>query len=605
MGTNITAVVTGVVDAYKKDRSRLLDIVRDVQAQLGCVNDEAAAQIAASMNVSRVDVDGVVTFYHFFSKTPVGKYSVYLNNSVTAQMNGRAAVAKSFTDLAGCQFGQTTADGLIGLFDTSCIGMNDQEPAALINGVVFTRLNADKVKSIVGDMKAGKKVEDMVRDHGDGANQSALVKSMVNNNIQRKGPVIFAPFESGKALKAAVAKSPDDVIEELKVSNIRGRGGAGFPTGMKWEFCRKAQGAKHYVVCNADEGEPGTFKDRVILTEAPALLFEGMAIGGYAVGASEGVLYLRAEYMYLRKYLEDVLDGLRKKSVLGANAGGKSGFNFDIKIQMGAGAYICGEESALIESAEGKRGEPRNRPPFPVQNGYMGYPTTVNNVETYCAAARIVLEGGKWFKSMGTAQSAGTKLVSVSGDCRKPGVYEIEFGTTVQTLLELVDGRTARAVQVGGPSGTCVGKKDFGRRICYDDLATGGSIIIIGPNRDLLEVVHNFMEFFVEESCGWCAPCRAGNQLLLHKLEKIMHGHGTEGDLKELESWCKIVKSMSRCGLGQTSPNPIATTLQNFREVYEAKIRKGADYDTEFDLLASVQESCRVAGRIPNIHEEH
>ncbi|TAL39953.1 MAG: hypothetical protein EPN93_00080 [Spirochaetes bacterium] len=605
MGTNIATVVTGVVDAYKKDRSMLLEIVRDVQAQLGCVSDDAISQIAKSLNVSRVDVDGVVTFYHFFSKTPVGKYSVYLNNSVTAHMNGRAAVAKSFSDQAGCNFGQTTSDGLIGLFDTSCIGMNDQEPAAIINGAVFTRLNEDKVKSIVAAMKAGKKVGDMVKEYGDGANQSALVKAMVNNNVQRKGPVLFAPFESGKAIKAATAQSSEDVIEELKISNVRGRGGAGFPTGMKWEFCRNAQGAKHYVVCNADEGEPGTFKDRVILTELPALLFEGMAVAGYAVGASEGILYLRAEYMYLKPYLEDVLQALRKKSVLGMNAGGKSGFNFDIKIKMGAGAYICGEESALIESAEGKRGEPRNRPPFPVQSGYMGYPTTVNNVETYCSAARIVLEGGKWFKSMGTAQSAGTKLVSVSGDCRKAGVYEIEFGTTVQTLLEMVDGRTAKAVQVGGPSGTCVGKKDFGRRICYDDLATGGSVIVIGPNRDILEVVQNFMEFFVEESCGWCTPCRAGNQILLHKLEKIRSGHGTVTDLSELEYWCKIVKTMSRCGLGQTSPNPIATTIQNFRELYEARLIKGEDYATEFDLLASVQDSCKAAGRIPNIHEEH
>jgi [NiFe] hydrogenase diaphorase moiety large subunit len=484
------------------------------------------------------------------------------------------------------------------------MGMNDQEPSAIINGVVFTKLTPEKAGELVDAMKAGKNMQDMVKGYGDGANQSALVKSMVNNNVHKKGSVLFAPFGPGSAVKAAAARKPEDVIEEVKIANLRGRGGAGFPTGMKWEFCRNAEGGRHIVVCNADEGEPGTFKDRVILTELPHMLFEGMAVAGYAVGAEEGIVYLRAEYMYLKRYLENVLEDLRKKNILGKNIAGKSGFNFDVRVQFGAGAYICGEESALLESAEGKRGEPRNRPPFPVQKGYMGLPTTVNNVETFCCAARIMLEGGKWFKSMGTAQSAGTKLLSVSGDCKKPGVYEVEFGTTVQTLLQMAEGRTARAVQIGGPSGACVGKKDFGRRICYDDLATGGSMIIIGAQRNLLEVVHNFMEFFVEESCGWCVPCRAGNQILLHKLEKIMQGHGTEGDLKDLDSWGKVVKSMSRCGLGQTSPNPILTTLQNFHELYESKIKKGVEFATEFDLRAAVQESCRAVGRIPNIHEE-
>jgi len=492
---NLGTVVSQVVEKYNKDKTRLMDIVTDVQSELGFVSDEAVVQLAKALGVSKVDIDGVVTFYHFFSKTPVGKYSVYLNNSAVANMKGRAAVAKAFEEAAGCSFGRTTEDGVMGLFDTSCIGMNDQEPAAIINGVIFTDLTPDKAKELVADMKAGKEVSELVKNFGDGNNQSELIKSMVNNNIQKKGPVLFAPFEIGSALKAAVAKTPDDVIEEVKLSNLRGRGGAGFPTGMKWDFCRQAEGSKHYVVCNADEGEPGTFKDRVVLTEIPEMLFEGMAVAGYAVGAEEGILYLRAEYLYLRKFLEKVLEDLRSKNVLGKNAGGKEGFNFDIRIQMGAGAYICGEESALIESAEGKRGEPRNRPPFPVQNGYLGYPTTVNNVETFCCASRIMLEGGEWFKKMGTAQSSGTKLLSVSGDCKKPGIYEVEFGTTIQTLLEMVEGRTAKAVQVGGPSGTCVGKKDYGKRICYDDLGTGGSMIIVGPDRDLFEVVHNFMEF--------------------------------------------------------------------------------------------------------------
>ncbi len=600
---NLDAVVKQVVTKYKNDKTRLMDIITDVQTELGCVSDEAVVQIARQLDISKVDVEGVITFYHFFTKIPRGKYTVYLNNSAVANMKGRAAVARAFEEAVGCSFGRTTSDGLIGLYDTSCIGMNDQEPAAIINGVVFTNLTSDKVKEIVAGMKAGKDVKDLVKEYGDGANQSDLIRAMVKNNIMRKGPVLFAPYEQGSAIKAALSKKPEDVIEEVKIANLRGRGGAGFPTGMKWEFCRKAEGTMHYVICNADEGEPGTFKDRVILTELPHMLFEGMAIAGYAVGANEGIVYLRAEYLYLKKYLEKVLEDLRAKNILGKNIAGK-GFDFDIRIQMGAGAYVCGEESALIESAEGKRGEPRNRPPFPVQRGYLGYPTTVNNVETLCCAVRIMLEGGEWFAKMGTAQSKGTKLLSVSGDCQNPGVYEVEFGITISTLLEMVGGRTAKAVQIGGPSGTCIGKKDFGRRICFDDLATGGSIIVIGPDRDLFEIVHNFMDFFVEESCGWCVPCRAGNVILKQKLEKIMSGKASTKDIQELEEWCKIVKATSRCGLGQTSPNPIYTTIQNFREMYEAKVKKDTDYVSTFDLLAAVEESCKAAGRIPKV-EEH
>jgi len=581
----------------------MLDVIRDTQAELGQVSDEAIKAIAKEMNVSTVDVEGVVTFYHFFSKKPVGKYAVYLNNSAVSVMKGCYQIAKVFEQEVGCKFGEVSADGKIGLHYTSDIGMNDQEPAAIINGVIFTSLTSDKVKAIVADMKAGKAVKDMVKEYGDGKNQAELIKAMVKNNIQKKGPVLFAPFTPGSALKKALSMTPEQVIEEVKISNLRGRGGAGFPTGMKWDFTRQAKGDKKYIVCNGDEGEPGTFKDRVIFTEIPEMMFEGMAIAGYAIGADEGLLYLRGEYMYLKNYLEDVLSKMRQQGILGKNAGGKAGFNFDIKIQMGAGAYVCGEESALIESAEGKRGEPRNRPPFPAQRGFMGKPTSVNNVESFCCAARIILEGGEWFAKMGTAQSKGTKLLSVSGDCKKPGIYEVEFGTTIQTLLEECDGRGAKAVQVGGPSGVCVDKSKFGQRICYDDLATGGSIIVIGPDRDLFEVVHNFMEFFEEESCGWCTPCRVGNQILLHKLEKVMSGHGTETDLKEMEQWCVTVKSMSRCGLGQTSPNPIYTTLKNFREMYEAKIQKGKDYATEFDLAAAVKDSCAVVGRKPNLGE--
>jgi [NiFe] hydrogenase diaphorase moiety large subunit len=415
--------------------------------------------------------------------------------------------------------------------------------------------------------------------------------------------VIFGPFEPGTAIKKAVAQKPEDVIAEIKKAKLLGRGGAGFPTGLKWEFCRREKCDMRYVLCNADEGEPGTFKDRVILTEMPELLFEGMAVAGYAIDAREGLLYLRSEYAYLRSHLEAVLERMRREKLLGKNIAGSSDFSFDITIVLGAGAYICGEESALLESAEGRRGEPRNRPPFPVQTGYRNLPTTVNNVETLCTAAKIILHGAPWFLSMGTAKSSGTKLISVSGDCERPGVYELEFGLTVQELLDIAGARDAYAVQVGGPSGTCISRQDFRRRIAFEDLPTGGSFMIFGPWRNIFEIVDNFMDFFIEESCGWCTPCRVGNSLLKGKLEKIMAGRGSVQDLRDLEAWGKNIRALSRCGLGQTSPNPILSTLQNFRELYEAAIDRQKEFVPNFDLAEASLEAARLTQRQPVMEE--
>jgi [NiFe] hydrogenase diaphorase moiety large subunit len=367
---------------------------------------------------------------------------------------------------------------------------------------------------------------------------------------------------------------------------------------MTWEFSAAAEGDCRYVICNADEGEPGTFKDRVILTEKPDLLFEGMTIGGYAIGAECGILYLRGEYAYLRPFLGEVLNKRRQAGLLGKDVLGKQGFDFDIRIQMGAGAYICGEETALISSCEGLRGDPKNRPPFPAQKGYEEKPTVVNNVETFCCVARILDKGPGWFAQIGSKGSPGTKLLSVSGDCRRPGVYELPFGLRVRELLERAGAEDAAAVQIGGPSGQMIGRDDFERSICYDDLATGGSVMIFGPDRDVLQVAEKFMEFFVEESCGYCTPCRVGNVLLLEKLQDILAGRGAVEDFEYLQSLGETVKTASRCGLGQTSPNPILSTLKNFRDAYEARMAKEPSVlRPSFDINAALADASAIAGR--------
>ncbi len=594
-----------IVLGHPKDPAALLDVIRDVQERLGHVSAEAVARIASHLKLAEAEVRGAVTFYHFFSLTPRGVSTVYLNDSITSRMKGRTAVAKAFEEAAGCRFGEVAADGRIGLFPTSCIGMNDQEPSAIVDGTIFTNLTPEKAGAIVAGLRAGKAARDQVVELGDGANQSDLVRAMVTNNIRRRGPVLFGAHEPGSAVRKAAAMEPEAVIDEVKKAGLLGRGGAGFPTGLKWEFCRREKAAERFVVCNADEGEPGTFKDRVVLTELPRLLFEGMAVAGRAIGAKEGILYLRSEYAYLRDHLEAALAAMREEGLLGRKIAGRADFSFDIAIKSGAGAYICGEESALLESAEGKRGEPRDRPPFPVQSGYRNLPTTVNNVETLATAARILVEGAAWFKAMGTAQSAGTKLLSVSGDCARPGIYEVEYGLPLADLLLLAGAADAKAVQVGGPSGTCVPRTGFGRRICFSDLATGGSVIVFGPDRDIFEIVGNFMDFFIEESCGWCVPCRAGNVLLKKKFDLVVAGKGTAEDLRDLEAWGKLVKATSRCGLGQTSPNPILTTMKAFPELYEAVIRKDGDFVPEFDLDSAIQEGCSAANRRPACKEAH
>lgn len=389
---------------------------------------------------------------------------------------------------------------------------------------------------------------------------------MENTKTKREGAVLFSNYKRGEGIKKALELSREDILFELKSSKLKGRGGAGFPTSTKWMLTAAAKGDEKYVICNADEGEPGTFKDRVLLLEYPELVMDGMVVGGYTIGAKQGIIYLRGEYEYMLQSLEDYLEEMRNENLLGKNIQGKEGFDFDIKIVLGSGAYVCGEETALIESLEGNRGEARNRPPFPVNMGYLGKPTSVNNVETLASVPHIVIKGGEWFKTHGTDKSTGSKLLSVSGDCAKPGVYELPWGTKIYELLELVGAKDAKAVQVGGASGQCIPRSQFDRSLGYEDLGTGGSIMIFNEERDMLQVLKNFMEFFVEESCGQCSPCRIGNVKLLEGIEMIENDTFTFSYINKLKELGNTMRVSSKCGLGQSSPNPFISILENFKD---------------------------------------
>ncbi len=584
----------------------LMDRVRDQQARHGYVSEEAIECLATELGCTRLEVRGVVSFYHFLSATPRGAVDIQLSGCVPCRMAGADEVAQAFERSLGIAMGETDAGGRVSLAWTSCIGLCDHGPAALVNGVPVIGLNAERAVAMAEGLLMGRALEDLLPTPPADADLLERVRSLVPSNVRSQGPVVFSDMEPGAGLGAALAISPTEVIAQIKAASLCGRGGAGFPTGLKWQFARQALGAHKVIICNADEGEPGTFKDRTILVERPGHVIEGMTIAAWAVGAREGIIYLRHEYAWLQALVQAEIDRRKEAGLLGRDIAGKRGFDFELRIQMGAGAYVCGEESALIESCEGKRGCPRHRPPFPVQAGFLGLPTVVNNVETFCVASDLMHRGFASVARLGMGQSRGTKLFSVSGDCERPGTWELPFGLTLKEFLKVVGGDDAIAVQVGGPSGRLVPPADFGKRLTFEELSTGGSMMVFGPGRDLVRTVARFMAFFTEESCGWCLPCRAGNKLLHERLEHVLAGHGLSEDLDLLEETARAVKATSRCGLGQSSPNPVLCLLESFRPQLEALLREDRDRGRQpgFDLNAALREAVRVQGREPVFHNE-
>jgi [NiFe] hydrogenase diaphorase moiety large subunit len=586
-------LISKIVADVGNDRTRLMDVIIAAQSQLGYVSDETLGEIASELGMAYVDVLDTASFYAFFSRQPQGRCQIRFSKTPVSLMKGALDVMRAFEIAIDAPHGTTSADGIT-LAWTSDLGVADQEPACLINGMVFTNLTPADAVPIVQELRSMIAAGTLpgFPSYSDPAAFSSPKAGCAANVIQ-KGEVLFSPMAAGSGLRAALGMTPEQVIGELTRSGLRGRGGAGFPTGLKWGFTRKAKGDAHYTICNADEGEPGTFKDRVLLTELPDLVFEGLTIAGYALGAKVGLVYLRAEYAYLFSGLQRVLGERRRLGLLGERVGGREGFDFEIRIQLGAGAYICGEESALLDSLEGKRGAPRDRPPYPADRGYLGQPTAVNNVETLACVARIFDRGAAWFAGFGTAESKGTKLMCLSGDCARPGVYEVPFGITLNELLDLAGGADgAEAVQVSGAAGECVAPMDFGRALCYEDLSTAGSTMVFGPERNILEIVLQFAEFFADESCGWCVPCRVGTVLLKENIQRTLSGRATQEDLVALESLAGTVSKLSRCGLGQTAPNPILSTLRNFPHIYESRLAPAEAI--RIDVEATLQEATAI-----------
>jgi len=488
----------------------------------------------------------------------------------------------------------------IEIIRTGCFGLCELGPVVIVypEGAFYSRVTVEDVEEIVKEhLVKGRVVTRLLYtesvDEGriKSLNEVDFYKKQYRIALRNCGVIDpenideYIAFDGYKALaKVLTEMTPQEVIEVVKKSGLRGRGGGGFPTGLKWEFTAKSQGDQKYVICNADEGDPGAFMDRSVLEGDPHSVLEAMAIAGYAIGANQGYIYVRAEYPIAVQRLEVAIKQAREYGVLGKNIFG-TGFDFDIEVRLGAGAFVCGEETALMNSIEGKRGMPRPKPPFPAQSGLWGKPTVINNVETFANIPPIILKGAEWFASIGTEKSKGTKVFALGGKIRNTGLVEVPMGITLREIIYEIgggipNGKKFKAVQTGGPSGGCIPAEHLDTPIDYDTLTALGSMmgsggmIVMDEDNCMVDVARFYLEFTQDESCGKCTPCRIGTKRLLEILEKITEGKGTEEDLVKLEELSIQIKNTALCGLGQTAPNPVLSTLKYFRHEYEAHVKE-------------------------------
>ena len=483
---------------------------------------------------------------------------------------------------------------------TGCFGLCALGPVMIVypEGTFYSRVKLEDVPELVSEhFLKGRVVDRLVYRENEGdekvevpsLQETGFYKTQMRVALRNCGVINPEQIDEYIAMDgyAALGKvltemTPEEVIQVMKDSGLRGRGGAGFPTGMKWDFAARNKVPQKYVVCNADEGDPGAFMDRSVLEGDPHAVLEAMAIAGYAIGANKGFIYVRAEYPIAVQRLNIAIGQAREYNLLGKDIFG-TGFDFDIEVRLGAGAFVCGEETALLTSIEGNRGEPRNKPPFPANKGLFGQPTIINNVETLANIPQIILKGADWFASMGTERSKGTKVFALGGKIVNTGLVEIPMGTTLREIIYdigggIPNGKKFKAVQTGGPSGGCIPAEFLDLPIDYDNLTKigammgSGGMIVMDETTCMVDVARFFLDFTVDESCGKCTPCRIGTRRLLEMLDKITSGNGTLEDLDKMEELCNYIKANAMCALGQTAPNPVLSTLKYFRDEYEAHV---------------------------------
>ncbi|MEW6028907.1 MAG: NAD(P)H-dependent oxidoreductase subunit E [Chloroflexota bacterium] len=547
-------------------RSGLLPALHAAQKIYGWISEPVSAQIARSLRVPLADVHGVIEFYSLFYNEPIGRRVIRVCTDPACALKDADGILRHLCSHHGLEAGQTTPDLSLTIERSPCLGLCEHAPAALVNDEAETNIDLES-----------------------GSYELGRPKSIVGGSLHLltvncgNGTTSLKKYGKYKALQKASKMKPEDVVAEIKASGLVGRGGAAFPTGVKWEGAAKADGSPKYVICNADESELGTFKDRVLLLDDPHSTIEGMCIAAHAIGASYGYIYLRGEYPYILPVLETALTEARKAGYLGRG--------FDIEVRLGAGAYICGEETALFESIEGKRGFPRVKPPFPTTHGVFGKPTVINNVETLCNVPLILSKGAAEYRKIGTEKSPGPKLFCVSGDVTRPGLYEVPFGVTLRELLDMAGGpsspslgaalraseRKLQAVLFGGAAGAFATSDHLDVKMTFEDLRAAGLplgsgvVMVFDETRDMRDVLKRLGHFFAHESCGKCYPCQMGTQRQKEILDRIAAGRIMEGDLERLQDvgWTMIDASL--CGLGQTAAGAVLSAMKLWPEMFDGK----------------------------------
>ncbi|HLF25349.1 MAG TPA: NADH-quinone oxidoreductase subunit NuoF [Anaerolineae bacterium] len=548
-----------IVDAAAaKHGADIVSIFHALQAERGYLSADTIGAVATALKLPDRHAFGVATFYSMFSTQPRSKKVVRVCDSPACRLKGSAAVHAAI---------ETAAGGEWAVERTSCLGLCDRAPAALVGDEACGPLSPDRARAALSGWR------------GEYPDYTPALPGEVRVTLARLGQIdpdsIDSAIAAGayQALKQALGSTPSDVVNLVEASGLQGRGGAGFPVGRKWKFVAQTESAQKYIVCNFDESEPGTFKDRVVVDADPQLVIEGMALAGFAVGANAGYLYIRGEYEWIARRLERAIAQAEARGWLGENIQGSS-FSFRLHVHRGAGAYICGEETALLESLEGRRGEPRIRPPYPTTQGYLGQPTVVNNVESLCSVPAIVLRGAEWYRSLGIANSPGVKLFSVFGHVRRPSVFEAPFGLTLRQIIDqfgggMRPGSSFKMALTGGAAGTIVPAElldvplDFAS--ARQGLALGsGAMFILDESASAVTLLYGLLHFFESESCGKCTPCREGTRQARLIVERIANGQGRAGDVAELQRLANLLRATAFCGLGQSVAMPLESTLEHF-----------------------------------------
>ena len=575
--------VNEITKYYENKPENLIQILRDIHQKQTYISIEQLQEIAQDLKIPPTKVYSAITFYTLLSPKPKGKYVLRICSSTPCHMAGSQDLLDYLKQKLKIKDGETTTDALFTLETTSCLGLCAFAPAMMVNNKIYGNLTKEKVDQIISDYQKGKEKEsDCLK-----VNILNRGKEVILKNCGVIDPESIEEYKTKggySALSKVITKMTSvKVIEEVKNSKLLGRGGAAFPTGLKWEFTFRTQEKPKYIICNADEGEPGTFKDRLLLEGDPFRIIEAMTIAGYAVGAEYGYIYIRGEYEISIRRIKTAINKARESNLLGKNILG-SNFSFDIKIREGAGAYICGDETALMESIEGKRGIPRLKPPYPPTSGLCGKPTVINNVETLANIPDIILNGANWYNKIGLAESTGTKVLTLLGDVKNQGAVEVPLGTNLKEIIYNIGGgikedKKLKMVQLGGPSGSTLTANMIDIALDYKILAQAGLtlgsgvVLVFNEDRRIVDAVRSMIYFFQHESCGKCTPCREGTKYIYEILDKITLGEGKVGDLNTLKLLGENMKDTSFCPLGQSAPNSLLNTLKLFPEEYTKLIK--------------------------------